>query len=75
MTEAAEQNDIHRCPICDEPFEEDDNCATDIEMGTCHFECLDGCPVVDLETGEEVIDDDMNSFRYGDDYPPPKPLH
>lgn len=54
----------HNCPICAEPFQPDDNCATDIELGTCHFDCLDGSPVVDLETGEELPDQDMHSFPY-----------
>lgn len=61
----------HRCPICDKAFKPDDNCATDIELGTCHFECLDGSPVVDLETGEEILDDDMHSFPYSDVMDPP----
>lgn len=62
-------SDTHRCPICAEPFTPDDNCATDITEGVCHFECLDGSPVVDLETGEDLPDHDMHSFRYGDEYP------
>lgn len=41
-----------KCPICAEPFKDDDLCASDITEGTCHAACLDGCPVVDLETGE-----------------------
>jgi hypothetical protein len=65
--------DTHRCPICDEPFKPDDNCATDIELGTCHFDCLDGAPVVDLETGEEIADDDMHSFPYSEVMDPPSP--
>jgi len=56
----------HNCPICAEPFKPDDNCATDIELGTCHFDCLDGSPVVDLETGEELPDQDMHSFPYSE---------
>jgi hypothetical protein len=40
------------CPICDDPFKGSDLCATDIELGTCHAECLEGSPVVDLMTGE-----------------------
>lgn len=42
------------CPICAETFKPDDLCATDIEMGTCHAACLEGSPVVDLNTGEET---------------------
>ena len=65
----------HRCPKCDEAFKLDDNCATDIELGTCHFECLDGSPVVDLETGDELPDEDMHSFPYSDVMDPPPPSH
>lgn len=42
------------CPICAEPLKDGDTCATDIELGTCHAECLDGSPTVDLETGKPV---------------------
>jgi hypothetical protein len=42
------------CPICAEPFKLGDMCATDIELGQSHAECLEGCPTVDLETGEEI---------------------
>lgn len=63
--------DKHRCPICDEAFKPDDSCATDIELGTCHFDCLDGSPVVDLETCEEILDDDMHSFPYSEVMDPP----
>lgn len=40
------------CPICAVPFKADDVCASDIDMGACHFACLEGSPVVSLETGE-----------------------
>lgn len=63
--------DTHRCPICDEAFKPDDNCATDIELGTCHFDCLDGSPVVDLDTGEELPDQDIHSFPYSEVMDPP----
>jgi hypothetical protein len=46
--------DTHNCPICAEPFKPDDICASDITEGTCHAACLEGSPVVDLETGEET---------------------
>lgn len=46
--------DIETCPICAEPFNDDDICATDIEMGICHAACLKGSPTVDLDTGAEV---------------------
>jgi len=43
-----------KCPVCAKPLQPSDVCATDIEMGTCHAACLEGSPVVDLETGEEI---------------------
>lgn len=46
--------DIQKCPICDVEFKPADLCADDIEMGTCHAKCLEGSPVVDLDTGEEL---------------------
>ena len=54
------------CPICAVPFKPDDVCAIDIEMGTCHAECLDGTPVVDLDTGEPS-GGPVLTFRYGDE--------
>ncbi len=42
------------CPVCAKPFSAGDTCATDIELGKCHAECLAGSPTVDLETGEPV---------------------
>jgi len=44
----------NHCPICLVAFKPEDVCATDIEMGTCHAVCLEGSPVVDLDTGEET---------------------
>lgn len=55
-----------RCPVCAEPFRADDICATDIELGTCHAECLEGSPVVDLDTGEELPDGKVDTYRYGE---------
>lgn len=55
-----------RCPICDIPFKPDDLCASDITEGTCHFECLEGCPVVDLQTGEELPDGKVDTYRYSE---------
>ncbi|TPM06770.1 MULTISPECIES: hypothetical protein [unclassified Mesorhizobium] len=40
------------CPVCFVTFNPGDECATDIELGTCHAACLEGSPVVDLGTGE-----------------------
>ncbi|MBN7755445.1 hypothetical protein JYP46_01295 [Nitratireductor aquimarinus] len=42
------------CPVCAKPFAPGDTCATDIELGKCHAECLAGSPTVDLETGEPM---------------------
>lgn len=53
------------CPICDDIFEPDDLCATDIELSTCHADCLKDSPVVDLDTGEPT-DKPVRTYRYGD---------
>jgi hypothetical protein len=63
-------NGIDRCPICAEPFKPDDICATDIEMGTVHSKCLDGCEIVDLETGEPT-DKPLHTFLYSEVIEPP----
>lgn len=57
--------EVHCCPICDVPFKADDVCATDIEEGTCHAECLAGSPVVDLNTGEPKAGP-VDTFLYSD---------
>lgn len=57
--------EVHCCPICDVPFNADDVCATDIEEGTCHAECLAGSPVVDLNTGEPKAGP-VDTFLYSD---------
>lgn len=59
----APHDDPDRCPICDEPFEPADLCATDVELGTCHAACLEGSPVVDLDTGEPS-DGPIGTYRY-----------
>ncbi|MBB3591696.1 hypothetical protein FHX08_002040 [Rhizobium sp. BK529] len=59
-------DDVDQCPICAEPLKRSDICATDIEMGICHAACLEGSPVVDLETGDEVEGGAADRFRYGD---------
>lgn len=61
-----EVDDHACCPICLGQFEDADLCATDIEMGTCHAACLEGSPVVELETGEP-IDGVADTFRYDED--------
>ncbi|RVQ01986.1 hypothetical protein [Sinorhizobium meliloti] len=63
---------IDRCPICAEPFKTDDICATDIELMTCHAACLEGSPVVDLDSGEPLPKGEAHTYRYGDENPPPQ---
>ena len=58
------------CPVCSEPLRRGDVCATDIEMGTCHAECLRGSPAVDLETGEPS-DGPISTYPYEPDEPQP----
>ena len=57
-------DDDDLCPICAKPLLPDDLCATDIELGICHAECLEGSPVVDLETGEPLLDGVVDTYRY-----------
>lgn len=59
-------DDIHRCPICHVAFQPDDTCADDITEGTCHAACLEGSPVVDLETGEELPGGKIDSYPYSE---------
>ncbi|QBJ13200.1 hypothetical protein EYD00_07235 [Agrobacterium sp. 33MFTa1.1] len=61
----ASDPEVHCCPICDVPFKADDVCATDIDEGTCHAECLAGSPVVDLDTGEPKAGP-VDTFLYSD---------
>ncbi|MGV2128091.1 hypothetical protein ACQZ4Q_01350 [Agrobacterium vitis] len=58
--------EMGQCPICATPFKPEDICATDIEMGTCHAACLEGSPVVDLDSGEVLPDSEVDTFQYGD---------
>lgn len=67
----APENDAP-CPICDEPFKPDDLCASDITEGTCHAECLEGSPVVDLETGDEVPGGKVDIYQYSEVMDPPR---
>lgn len=60
----AKHDEIERCPICTKPFEATDMCAGDIELGLCHAECLDGSPVVDLDTGKPAAGP-IDTFLYG----------
>ncbi len=61
---------IDRCPICAEPFNNDDICATDIELMTCHAACLEGSPVVDLDSGEPLPEGEIHTYRYRDETQP-----
>ncbi|XHB99383.1 hypothetical protein ABWH97_00085 [Nitratireductor sp. ac15] len=51
------------CPVCEKPFAAGDTCATDIDLGKCHAECLADSPTVDLETGEPV-DGPIDTFPH-----------
>lgn len=62
------------CFICAEAFKADDVCALDINEGVCHAACIEGAPVVDLETGEEV-DGPIDTFLYSEHLHNPKGAH
>lgn len=62
MTAAHDEDDYH-CPVCRQLFKPDDLCSTDIELGVCHAACLEGCPTVDLDTGEPV-DGQIPVYRF-----------
>lgn len=71
---AALEDDIDRCPICAVPFKPEDVCADDVTEGTCHAECLEGSPVVDLDTGAELPNGKADTYLYRDVMaPPPQP--
>ncbi|NTA27422.1 hypothetical protein [Allorhizobium ampelinum] len=61
----------HKCEICNQPFKLDDICATDINAGTCHAACLEGSPVVDLETSEPIRGGKVDTYPYRDIADPP----
>jgi hypothetical protein len=65
---ALTSDEIDLCPVCAKPLNDEDTCATDIEMGICHAACLEGSPTVDLETCEPS-DGPIDTFRYGDTAP------
>jgi hypothetical protein len=64
---SAREGGADRCPICSEVLTEEDVCATDIEMGICHAECLEGSPTVDLNTGEPIPEGEVDTYRYGEE--------
>lgn len=61
--DAAELTAEDCCPVCLKPFNPDDECATDIELGTCHAACLEGSPTVDLQSGL-TVDGPIPTYRY-----------
>ncbi|NTA34367.1 hypothetical protein G6K96_21785 [Agrobacterium vitis] len=63
--------DQHKCFICGEPFKLDDICASDINEGPCHATCLEGSPVVDLETGDPIPGAKVDTYPYRDIADPP----
>ena len=63
MNITATTAELEACPICHEPFSLSDVCATDITEGTCHAECIEGSPVVDLATGDET-GGELDTFHY-----------
>jgi len=60
-------HDCH-CPVCAEVIGDADMCLSDIELGTYHAACLEGAPIVDLETGDLLPEGAAPSepFRYRD---------
>lgn len=69
-------SDTVNCSVCAKPLKRDDICASDIEMGPCHAECLEGSPVVDLESGQELPDGNLHTYPFSEisDPPPPSTL-
>ncbi|HEX5933757.1 MAG TPA: hypothetical protein VFY63_06300, partial [Pseudorhizobium sp.] len=63
------------CPVCDVAFKPNDLCASDIELGTCHAECLEGCPIVDLNTGEPLPDAKPHTYPASEIMDPPPASH
>jgi hypothetical protein len=59
-------DDAKNCPIRALTLKTGDTCATDIELGTCHAECLEGSPTVNLDTGEPV-DGPIPTYPYEPD--------
>lgn len=72
ISAASAGEDREACSVCDVEFRPGDLCATDIDLGTCHAACLDGSPVVNLETGEP-FDGPAFVFVWGSDEAMPIP--
>ena len=49
-----DDDDKGHCDICSLPINGPDLCATDVDLGTCHAACLEGSPIVNLDTGEPM---------------------
>lgn len=62
------RDDDEDCPVCGDPLEAGDVCSIGVELGTCHAECLEGVPIVDLET-REPIEGPADTFIYCGDEP------
>lgn len=56
------------CDICGLGIAEDDMCLSDVDLGICHAACLEGSPVVSLDTGEPLPEGTPGPvpYRYGD---------
>lgn len=56
------------CPVCGEPLHPSDMCLSDVDLGICHAACLEGSPVVSLDTGEPLPEGAPAPvpYRYGD---------
>lgn len=56
------------CPVCAELLRPSDLCLSDIDLGICHAACLEGSPVVNLDTGEPLPADapQPTPYRLGD---------
>lgn len=52
-----EDDEPYACPVCDVAFEAADLCAIDVDLGACHAECLEGAPIVNLDSGEPMPPD------------------
>lgn len=61
------------CDICSQPINGPDLCATDVDLGTCHATCLQGSPIVSLDTGEPMPEGTTPHIYRWDGQPITKP--
>lgn len=58
------------CEICNGYLWANDDVIEDIDLGTTHFDCNKNSPIVNLDTGDPVPDDDLSmrdvSLKYGE---------